>query len=127
VSEPACEARRPDLCGTLTQTFHLNLCAACAAQARPAAALRGRVRAALPAVLPPALAELAGWTPALRAAAARQLRALMLLGEAAAAPHLPALLAALAAAAGAVPVGPALARLIGTAVTACSSASPRML
>ncbi len=96
-------------------------------QARPAAALRGRVRRALPAVLPPVLAELAGWTPALRAAAARQLRALVLLGEAAAAPHLPALLAALAAAAGAAAMGLAIARQGGTAVTACSRAFPRML
>lgn len=55
----------------------------------------------LHAVLPPVLAELRGWTPALRAAAVRQLRALVVLAEAAAVPHLPQLLPALAAAAGA--------------------------
>ncbi|KAK9825376.1 hypothetical protein WJX81_006290 [Elliptochloris bilobata] len=69
-------------------------------QARPAAAVRVLVRQALPEVLPPVLADLRGWTPALRAAAARQLRAHVVLAEAAAAPHLPQLLPALAAAAG---------------------------
>ena len=63
--------------------------------------MRSLIRQALHAVLPPVLAELRGWTPALRAAAVRQLRALVVLAEAAAVPHLPQLLPALAAAAGA--------------------------
>lgn len=90
-------------------------------QARPAPALRSLIRRALPTLLPLVLADLRGWTPALRTAAARQLRALVVLAEAGAVPHLPQLLAALTAAAG-VPKSLALPL---TCITCCAARRPR--